>query len=281
MSLPVSNVVFNLRLKLNADQANLLAKFKLWVETEADFYGRTDEDFLVLFLRSCDFDLELSKKTLRSYYLVRVKYPQWWANRDIHHPQVQFLIQNKLAVMLSDHADRDYPTIVILHVARYGPDPSILGPGGMLTTCALDTIAKQTNVQLNGVIFIFDMENYHSWMFWRSFWPSLVRDMLNSFLYCLPMKVQMMVLVNVPPMTYAAVNFVRSFLPQAYKDKLKCCRSWSDIGKLILIELLPDEYGGQAGPVKVHEDETAEKGWAMSDYILDDNKYGFQIGGKP
>jgi len=37
-------------------------ELRRWLDTEAKFYGRKDEDFLLIFLRGCKFDASKTKK---------------------------------------------------------------------------------------------------------------------------------------------------------------------------------------------------------------------------
>jgi len=279
MSLPVSEI--DSSLELNLDQWSLLRELKKWVETEAEFYGRFDEDFLVLFLHSCDFDLELSKKTLHLYYEARIKYPEWWAGRDINHPQIMALINIKAAYLFLDSQHSNHPTVGVVHFSRFGNDPSILSPAGKFFTCGLDMTTRRRNCQLNGLISIYDLDNLHGWMVWKALWPPFLKSMINAFWCCLPFKINKVVFVNAPGITSVMAKIFHSFLPEMYRNKLQFCRSWKDIGQFIPLELIPEEYGGQAGPVKLHEDAAVAEMLALRDYFVDDNKYGFQPNYKP
>jgi hypothetical protein len=56
------------------------------------FRGPTDDFFILRFLRGCKFDLEKSKRKLRSYYEQRSMSPEWFTNRDPFLPEIQEML---------------------------------------------------------------------------------------------------------------------------------------------------------------------------------------------
>lgn len=56
--------------------------FKNWIKKSAHLNGRTDDQFLLFFLRGCKFSLEKAKQKYDLYYTVRSGLPEIIGNRD-------------------------------------------------------------------------------------------------------------------------------------------------------------------------------------------------------
>ncbi|GAB6019559.1 hypothetical protein CHUAL_001132 [Chamberlinius hualienensis] len=57
-------------------EEELVAQLRHWIIDDADFYGNTNETFMLWFIRGCKYDLDKTKKKMRKYYENRVKFPQ-------------------------------------------------------------------------------------------------------------------------------------------------------------------------------------------------------------
>ena len=52
-----------------------LEALKTWIKQQPHIKARTDDQFLLGFLRGCKFSLEKTKSKLDKYYTLRTKYP--------------------------------------------------------------------------------------------------------------------------------------------------------------------------------------------------------------
>ncbi|GAB6019561.1 hypothetical protein CHUAL_001134 [Chamberlinius hualienensis] len=77
-------------------EEELVTQLGQWVETEANFYGQTDETFLLWFVRGFKYDMDKCKKKMTMFYENRVKIPQWWANRDLNEEKLKIYLEYKV-----------------------------------------------------------------------------------------------------------------------------------------------------------------------------------------
>lgn len=70
-------------LREDADKIeDAVAEFRAWIESCPHLKARTDDQFLVSFLRGCKYKLEKAKKKLDMFYTLRTHMPELMLDRD-------------------------------------------------------------------------------------------------------------------------------------------------------------------------------------------------------
>lgn len=75
--------------RLNEDPDRIeadLETLKTWIRQQPHLNPRTDDQFLVGFLRGCKYSLEKTKSKLDKFYTLRTKYPELFSVTDIDDP---------------------------------------------------------------------------------------------------------------------------------------------------------------------------------------------------
>lgn len=73
------------REELNEDKEKLeeaLTLMRAWIEQSPHLKARTDDQFLIAFLRGCKYSLEKTKQKLDMYYTLRTHIPELMLDRD-------------------------------------------------------------------------------------------------------------------------------------------------------------------------------------------------------
>lgn len=60
-----------------------------WIDKQAFLNARKDEQWILAFLRGCEFSLSMTKTRLDSYYTMKTVVPEFWQNRDPMSPEIQ------------------------------------------------------------------------------------------------------------------------------------------------------------------------------------------------
>lgn len=60
----------------------VLTAFKVWITSTPHLKARTDDQFLVTFLRGCKYNLEKAQKKLDMFYTLRTHMPELMLDRD-------------------------------------------------------------------------------------------------------------------------------------------------------------------------------------------------------
>lgn len=68
--------------------AKNLKDFRKWIELQNHLKSRTDDQFLISFLRGCKYDLEKAKSKLDKYYTLKTRYPDFYSIQNIDDPKV-------------------------------------------------------------------------------------------------------------------------------------------------------------------------------------------------
>lgn len=63
-----------------------LQALKDWIKKQPHLRARTDEQFLIQFLRGCKFSLEKAKEKIDNYYALKTKYPELLRVTDVDDP---------------------------------------------------------------------------------------------------------------------------------------------------------------------------------------------------
>lgn len=61
---------------------NALEEFKEWIENAPHLKARTDDQFLIAFLRGCKYDMKRAQKKLDMFYTLRTHMPELMLDRD-------------------------------------------------------------------------------------------------------------------------------------------------------------------------------------------------------
>ncbi|GAB6032255.1 hypothetical protein CHUAL_010895 [Chamberlinius hualienensis] len=251
-------------------------EIKRWITFDNPFYGRTDDEFISMFLHGCKFNLEKTKKKITMYYENRKKIPQWWANRDLTQECIKSLAHLNTTVALIDK-DPNYPLVAFTIGYRFGPDQGDFDEYGKLSSLILEVIMRRQNCKKNGLIWIVDCRNYPGWLLRRFLWPPTSKNVITSFYLSMPFKIRRVIFLDAPKILIAAYNIIKHLLSEKLRQRVHFYGSnWSNFGDHVDMNYLPEEYGGNAGPIQLHDDLFLEELLSYTEYFVDDNRYGFQ-----
>lgn len=70
-----------------------LRVLKEWVKQSPHLNVRTDDQFLICFLRGCKYSIERAKQKLEAFYTIRTIMPEVHLNRDPQNERLQAIIR--------------------------------------------------------------------------------------------------------------------------------------------------------------------------------------------
>lgn len=70
-----------------------LVKLREWIHQTPHLKARTDDQFLVMFLRGCKYKLDKVKEKLDMFYTLRTHSPELMLNRDPLDPKLRAIIK--------------------------------------------------------------------------------------------------------------------------------------------------------------------------------------------
>lgn len=107
---------------LNEVPANIessIAALKHWIHQTPHLKARSDDQFLLTFLRGSKHDLEMAKAKIEMFYTCRTAMPEIMTNRDPLDPNLRKIIQLGVGLPLPLTANSDSSRVVLIRPGVY------------------------------------------------------------------------------------------------------------------------------------------------------------------
>ncbi|XP_012273701.1 alpha-tocopherol transfer protein-like isoform X2 [Orussus abietinus] len=249
-----------IRVELNENVATRdkdLEIIKEWLSRQPHLPAFDDDQRLMTFLRGCKFSLEKCKRKLDMYFTMRAAVPEFFSNRDITRPELQEIVKivqipplpgltkNGRRVVLMRGIDKDLPTPNVSEAMK-------------LVLMLGDIRLKEEEVGVAGDVYILDATVATPSHF-AKFTPTLVKTFLVCVQEAYPVKLKEVHVVHVSPLVDTIINFVKPFLKEKIRNRIFVHSNLNTLYEHIPREILPTEYGGDAGPIQAIHDAWMKK----------------------
>ncbi|XP_058983040.1 retinol-binding protein pinta [Musca domestica] len=245
-----------------------------WLADNPNINARTDYENLEQFLRSCKYDLERTKKKIKSFYQIRAERSEWFSNRDPTLKEIQELLN--LGVFLPiDGLDEQQRKVVIIRTAVHDPKEHSQNDVFKVMKMVLDLLIKfePENCQ-NGIVAIFDMEGVqlgHA----MALNPKLIKRTVDSW-QTYPYQPKLMEFVNTPLHVNLVLNTFRIFMTPKMRSRVvvqkrKCS---------VKCENLPCNLGGKGPSYQELTQRWKRLVEENANFYTEDDKYKSVVDGK-
>ncbi|XP_048482244.1 alpha-tocopherol transfer protein [Plutella xylostella] len=239
-----------IRVELNEDvntRDSDLQHIKDWLRKQPHLPDEWDDGRIMTFLRGCSFSLEKTKRKLDMYFTMRAACPEFFTNRDITRPELKDLLNKAQGPPLPGLTPNGR-RVTICRGLDKNIDTSQLNDAFKVAMMIGDVRLKEEVEGVGGDVYILDA-GVVSASHLGTISPSAIKKFLICVQEAYPVKLKEVHVVNASPVVDAVVSFVKPFL----KDKIrKRIFIHSDINTLyehVPKDMLPVEYGGNAGSV--------------------------------
>ncbi|KAL1494780.1 hypothetical protein ABEB36_010324 [Hypothenemus hampei] len=247
-----------------------LQDLKQWL-SEVSLNARTEDKYLLPFVRGCKFNLSKIQRKITNYYIMKRDRPEWFSNRNPLLPNLQDLI--KLGVFVPLKKYHDNKMVIVIRTAAHDPKRHTwddLSKAGMMI---LDVACMENEVaQTNGVIAIFDMFGM-GFSHYRTLTPTLIKNIVFAWqnYHVRPKQLEF---INSPIYINVALNIFKSFMTEKMKGRVKVHFGGVEKAHTIVDkEILPFEYGGNEGSFESLGNFWFEKLLEYKDWFRDDERY--------
>ncbi|XP_055856044.1 clavesin-2-like [Episyrphus balteatus] len=257
-------------LRLDEDIASL----RTWIEKQPHLKSRTDDQFLVTFLRGCKFSLEKAKDKIDKYYTLRTNYESALTCRNVDDPRVQDVFGLGITTLLPNPLGEDGPRILVLRLGAYAADKFQLTEI-MRASTALQEIVMQEDdhVVISGYVQILDFTDITTAHFFQLN-PSFMKRFSTFTEEALPLRLRSAHFINTPVGFETVFNSIKSLLPPKMQQRLKVHgRNMSELYETVPQKYLPKEYGGENGSFDEITNYWCKKVLAHRDYFKEDVQY--------
>ncbi|XP_018349945.1 PREDICTED: alpha-tocopherol transfer protein-like [Trachymyrmex septentrionalis] len=203
---------------------------------------------LALFLHSNYYRLEPTKTTIDTFFTVRTHVPEFFSNRDpINNKELKKATETVTDQILEGTTSEGYK-ILYGRLLDIEPSHFVYNDVLKLFNMVLD-LWLYTEGTCNGHILLIDMKNISFGHVGR-----LSPMGLKKFLYYLqeglPVRLKGMHFMNASPVVDVILNMMRPFMKKQLLDMFHMHTTSDTLTKFVPLEVLPNEAGGQAGPIQ-------------------------------
>ncbi|XP_067119761.1 alpha-tocopherol transfer protein-like [Centruroides vittatus] len=220
-----------------------LEEFRKDVLKEKGLKCKTDDIFLLSFLRARKFDRERALTLLKNYCLTRKKYPIVFKNLKPSALE-EFLRMNMLSSVKTEND-------MIITVGSYGRwDATKVEILDVLRAILLilDFELNDHPIQINGHYLLLDAKDV-SWRHIIQYTPRNIQIVILSMLKCIPVRYKGIHVVNVDNMFRFLYQIISPFLPYKLKKRIHLYGSdMKELHKVFDPKYLPAEFGGELPP---------------------------------
>lgn len=203
---------------------------------------RTDDKFLLSFLRARKFERERAIKLLKNYYSSREK------NQDIFAEFNPLAVKKYLdmkVVGYLEQTDQDGRVLAIGKTPRWDPSKIHLKEILKCTLMLQDMVLTEHIFQVNGLVMILDAETL-SWRHTFQLTPSTIHSVISLLFGSTPVSYKEIHIINIGRFVHAFLAAFMPFLPYKIKKRLYLHSSGMEsLHKFIDPKYLPSDFGGE------------------------------------
>lgn len=182
------------------------------------------------------------------YYTMRTAIPEFFTNRDVDRPELAEIMEIADMPPLPGLTPAGCRVICLRAVDRENM-PNNVADGMKLALMLGDVRLAEEKVGVAGDVYILDASVATPTHF-AKFTPTLVKKFLVCVQEAYPVKLKEVHVINLSPLVDTIVTFVKPFLKEKIRGRIHLHSSLEDLYKFVPKEMLPTEYGGNAGPIK-------------------------------
>lgn len=190
-----------------------------WIAKQPHLRARTDDQFLVNFLRGSKHSLERAKEKIDLCYSIRTSMPGIFTTEDPLSPRNLELIRMGTMLPLPKTATPDGPRIILM---RFAADPSTYTMEEMMRVQSFINailLHEDDNMMVAGQMGFIDLKGASLGHF-TQFTPSLMKKFAIMTQDASPMRMKGFNYINVPSFFESVFGFFKSFLNEKMRKRV-------------------------------------------------------------
>ncbi|XP_037952691.1 alpha-tocopherol transfer protein-like [Teleopsis dalmanni] len=248
---------------------------KTWIQQQPHLTARTDEQFLIAFLRGCKYSLEKAKSKIDKFYTLRTQVPEMFGVKSFDMNKIIEVLKLGAILYLPIPLNDNGPRIGIMRMGAYSADEynfiDILHVGQILQEI---TLLEDDYANVNGIVHIMDLANVTKGHLFQMT-PGTMKKMTVWTEQALPLRPKANHFVNTPTGFDVVFNMVKPMLSQKQQDRLHVHGNNMDsLHAQIPKKYLPKEYGGENGSLQDVIDSWVKRFESYRDYYIEEKNYG-------
>ncbi|XP_077990762.1 alpha-tocopherol transfer protein-like [Glandiceps talaboti] len=261
------------RVEINEDpdtRHQKLDEMRLMFKTRPEIRFRSDDGFLLRFLRNKKFNVDRAFHKLVHYYEVRRDYTDIFG---LFQPlQYRYIFDAEME-MVCPGRDPQGRKVIIARNSKWDVDRYDVVEGFRGSLMMMEAILQEEETQVNGVVMIADYEGYTMKHFTKSK-PSLMKKLMDIYENALPIRIKAMHFVNQPDIFEKLFNIMKTFLSEKLTKRLHFHgNEYDTLHQHVPSSMLPAYLGGQLPDFT--NKEWRDRLFASDGDFEENNKFGF------
>ncbi|ALC43695.1 maker684 [Drosophila busckii] len=275
--------------QLNEQPARLAADLealRTWIKQQPHLRARTDDQFLVAFLRGCKHSLEKVKCKLDKFYTLRTQFPEFYTIRDVDSQRLHELLRLGVGLWLPQPLHGNGPRIIYVRTGCYAPDQyrfeEIMGLSHALSSLSLQ---YDDYAVVHGYVTLLDFSDYSA-AHLLQMTPSVLKKMAVFAEQAMPVRDKGRHMIHTNAVFEKGFNLMKSVLPAKQRERISVHGSNLDsLYAHIPQQYLPSHLGGQQGSIEQLKQLNWQTFLERRDYLRAELNYGvdeqLRTGDKP
>ncbi|XP_049794187.1 alpha-tocopherol transfer protein-like [Schistocerca nitens] len=253
---------------------------KDWLKKQPHIKARMDDQWLLTFLRGCKFSLERTKEKLDMYYTVRRHLPELFADRDPFSADIQKILSAGVLTKLPQ-TDAQGRRVILMNVGKL-PAGTVSAEAAFRTNfLGLDiSLLEDDEAIICGQVVIQDMKDI-TLGHMTAITPYFMKRVATCFQEAYPLRPKGTHVINVPPGVEKFISLFQSFMKEKLRRRVFIHSSMETLYEHIPKKILPQEYGGEAGPIEEMQNAWKAKVESYSSFFKEDAQYGVDESKRP
>ncbi|KAM7344535.1 retinol-binding protein pinta-like isoform 2-T5 [Cochliomyia hominivorax] len=254
--------------------ADDVLRLRQWILSQPHLKARTNDQFLLAFLRGSKFSMERAKQKIDRYYTLKGAIMEVFnEKRMVDYPQVLEILRLGIILQIPIPEDEGRPCVTIIRATAYDTNKykfeDIIRVGSMFGEIMM---IEDDNSTVCGYMEIMDMVGVNGNHLFQ-LKPDLLRKFSVFADEAMPMRQKGTCFINVPAAFEKGFNTLKGFFSEKMKSRISVSSTSDIIYDYVPRDYLPAEYGGTNGTMQDIIDRMEEKLLKYRDYFLDEPNY--------
>lgn len=260
-----------------------LEYIRTWLKKQPHLKARTDDQWLITFLRGCKFSLERTKEKIDFFYTMKTIVPEFLSNWDPMDPEIQRVLKLGVYLPLPNTDTADGPCVILTRPGIYDAHKyNVLNLMKVNFMVVMVFMMESDNMVISGGHIVQDLTNItiaHA----IAMSPALSKKAAAIFQDAFPLRPKGMHFVNVPGFFESLFMVVKPFLKEKLLKRVSFLsgKNFDELYKKVPQRLFPKEYGGDAPSCDELAVYWKNKVESYRDWFLENEQYGTDESKRP
>ncbi|XP_061183887.1 alpha-tocopherol transfer protein-like [Saccostrea echinata] len=234
---------------------------------------RTDDVFLLRFLRAKKFDYDRAYNLILTHFQMKKENPKLFEN--LRPSAVKHVLEAGVTGVLP-HRDKEGRRVIIFRPGRWDPSRFPVDDVFRTNFMTISKIIQDEATQVNGIIMVMDLDGV-GWAHARNISPFYAKRIMSLLQDAFPARFKGIHYLNEPAVFDYIFAIVKQFMKEKTVNRLHFHgKNVQELTDYIDPEYLPEEYGGKAPPYS--NKEWMEELLKCDAEFDEEAKYGFVSG---